>query len=60
MIIMENKPQKILIVKEVDDNDKAVKEALEISKNFRILTYPESYAILVQRLGEVPIVGQGG
>ena len=46
----ERKTKKIQIVKKLTADDKLAKEALKVAKNFKILTYPESYTILEPRL----------
>jgi len=48
---MEKPTKKIQVIREIEDDDKVVKEALEIAKRFKVLTYSEAYEILLPKLG---------
>ena len=48
---MEKATKKIQVIREVQDDDKVVKEALEIAERFKVLTYSEAYEILLPKLG---------
>jgi len=37
---MDNKTKKIQVIREIRDEDKAVKEAIEITERFKVLPYP--------------------
>jgi len=51
---MNNQAKKIIVVKKPSKDDKLVKEVLQVSKNYKILTYSESYAILEKKLDFPP------
>jgi len=46
---MEKTVKKIQVIREVQDEDKAVKEALELAKRFKVLPYPVAYEILMPK-----------
>ena len=47
---MKKNVQKIQVIREIKDEDKIVKEALEIAKRFKVLPYPQINAILEKKL----------
>ena len=47
---MSENSKKIKVIKKPGADDVVVKEALAIAKNFKVLTYNESYAILKPQL----------
>ena len=52
---MDNTSKTIKIIRTIKDEDKAVKRAMEVAKDFRILTYQEAYAVLEKKLGELSV-----
>ena len=54
---MEKNIKKIQVIREIQDEDKTVKQALEISKRFKALSYPEANAILEPKLSNLVASG---
>ena len=43
----------IQVIRKIEKQDKTVREALDMAKKFKILTYPEVSAILEKRLSNI-------
>lgn len=52
---MEKKLQKVQIIREIRDEDKVIKEAIEIAERFKVLPYGQINAILETKLGD-PVI----
>ena len=52
---MNNPTKKIQVIREIQDEDKTVKEALEITKRFQVLPYPVINAILEDKLSRITV-----
>ena len=49
---MEKKPKRIQVIREIQDEDRIVKEALEITERFKVLPYPVTYEILKKKMSK--------
>ena len=54
---MENAVKKIQVIREIQDEDKIVKEALEITERFKVLPYPVVNEMLEKILSRVKVGG---
>ena len=54
---MKNTAKRIQVIREIQDEDKIVKEALAIAERFKVLPYPVAYEILKPKLGDIKVGG---
>ena len=52
---MESIVKKIQVIREIQDEDETVKEAIQIAERFKVLPYPVTYEILKKKLSTVTV-----
>lgn len=52
---MEKEAQKLRVIREIREEDKIVREAMDIAKRFKVLPYPEAYALLEKNLSCITV-----